>query len=159
MLGMSGIEPGAGEPSASSNPVTYASDEISEIGVVRAFWERIQARDWAGVRACLAADVVVEWPATGETFVGAEHVVAVNAEYPEGWEIRVLRLVGQGTRVVAEVEVPHAGVGVFRVAAFMEVRASRLVHSVEYWIQVASEEPPAWRRELAARFTGVRADR
>lgn len=117
--------------------------------VARAFWERLEARDWDGVRATLAEDVVVEWPETDERFVGAENVVAVNAEYPEGWSIRVLRLVVQGDLVVAEVEVPHRDMGVFRTAAFMEIAEGRIVRSVEYWIQVGGSEPPEWREPYA----------
>lgn len=118
---------------------------MSTVEVVRAFWERMQARDWDGVRETLAEDVVVEWPETNERFVGVSNVVSVNAEYPEGWEIRVLRLVEQGSLVVAEVEVPQEGVGVFRTAAFMEVAGGKIVRSAEYWVHVGGSEPPAWR--------------
>ncbi|MDZ5078783.1 nuclear transport factor 2 family protein [Nesterenkonia sp. HG001] len=126
---------------------------MNPVETVRAFWEHMQRRDWHGVRATLAEDVVVEWPVTNETFFGADHVVAVNAEYPEGWEIRVVRLVGSGSLVVAEVEVPQAEVGVFRTAAFMEVVDGRITRSVEYWVHLGGEEPPAWRRSLAERFS------
>ncbi|MBX3030157.1 MAG: nuclear transport factor 2 family protein [Chloroflexi bacterium] len=122
---------------------------MSPVEVVRAFWERMQARDWDGVRATLADDVIVDWLETNERFVGASNVVSVNAAYPEGWEIRVLRLVERDALVVAEVEVPHAGVGVFRAAAFMEVAEGRIVRSVEYWVQVGGSEPPAWRAAYA----------
>lgn len=125
---------------------------MNPVETVRTFWERMQLRDWDGVRAMLAEDVLVEWPVTNESFVGAEHVVAVNAEYPEGWDIQVVRLVGSDSLVVAEVEVPQDGVGVFRTAAFMEVVDGRIARSVEYWVELAGEEPPAWRRSLAERF-------
>lgn len=119
--------------------------------VVETFWNRMQKRDWAGVRALLANDVVVEWPETNEQFVGADSVVAVNREYPEGWEIRVLRIVQQGNLVVAEVEVPQKDVGVFRTAAFMEVTNGLITRSVEYWVQVGGSEPPAWRKGFVRR--------
>jgi ketosteroid isomerase-like protein len=124
---------------------------MSPLEVVRAFWERMQERDWDGVRAMLAPDAVAVWAETNERFAGRDAIVRVNAEYPEGWEICVLRLVEQGNTVVAEVEVPQEGVGVFRVAAFMEVEDGRIARSMEYWVQVGGAEPPAWRADLATR--------
>ncbi|WP_394162324.1 nuclear transport factor 2 family protein [Galactobacter valiniphilus] len=124
---------------------------MSPVEVVRAFWERMRERDWDGVRATLASDAVAVWPETNERFAGAEAIVRVNAEYPEGWDIRVLRLVESGDTVVAEVEVPHEGVGVFRVAAFTEVVDGLIARSMEYWVQVGGAEPPAWRSGVATR--------
>jgi ketosteroid isomerase-like protein len=119
--------------------------------VVRSFWESMAARDWDGVRAVLSPDVVVDWVETAERFTGADAVVRVNSEYPEGWSIEVLRIVANGDVVVAEVEVPHRDVGVFRVAAFMEVSGGLITRSVEYWNHVGGAEPPAWRAGWAQR--------
>lgn len=63
--------------------------------IVTDYWRRVQARDWRGVAALLDPEVVMEWPVTAECFRGREAVVAVNAEYPEGWDIRVLSVVGE----------------------------------------------------------------
>ena len=117
--------------------------------VVRAYWELMQARDWTGLRQVLAPDVVVEWAAGDEQFVGPDAVVGVNQEYPEGWSVHVRGIVADGDTVASDVEVPMEGVGVFRVAAFARVRAGLLVSSVEYWIGVGTEQPPDWR----ARFS------
>lgn len=124
---------------------------MSAVETVRAYWERMRERNWDGVRATLASDAVAVWPETNERFAGAEAIVRVNAEYPEGWDIRVLRLVESGDTVVAEVEVPHEGVGVFRVAAFTEVVDGLIARSMEYWVQVGGAEPPAWRSGVATR--------
>ncbi|MCZ9348898.1 nuclear transport factor 2 family protein [Streptomyces mutabilis] len=80
--------------------------------IVQEFWDRMQARDWAGLGALLAEDVVVEWPVSAERIVGRENFVRVNAEYPEGWSIHVMRVVADGDTVVSEVEVPHGAMGV-----------------------------------------------
>ncbi|AXO33765.1 nuclear transport factor 2 family protein [Micromonospora chalcea] len=113
--------------------------------VVRALWDRMQARDWAGVGELLADDVVVEWPASAERIVGRENYVKVNAEYPEGWSIRVLRVVASGETVVSEVEVPHEGMGVHRVASFWTVRDGRIADGREYWIALGQDPSPQWR--------------
>ncbi|MBQ1066063.1 MULTISPECIES: nuclear transport factor 2 family protein [unclassified Micromonospora] len=113
--------------------------------VVRALWDRMQARDWAGVGELLADDVVVEWPASAERIVGRDNYVKINAEYPEGWSIRVLRVVASGETVVSEVEVPHEGMGVHRVASFWTVRDGRIVEGREYWTSLGHDPSPQWR--------------
>ena len=123
--------------------------------VVRAYWDRMQARDWTGLRQVLAPDVVVEWTASNEQFVGADAVVGVNREYPEGWSIQVRGIVADGDTVASDVEVPMDGVGVFRVAAFARVREGLLVSSVEYWIGVGDDEPPAWRARYSRPVDGA----
>lgn len=119
--------------------------------VVQRFWNAIAAHDWAGMADLLHPDVVVEWPASGERIVGRDNVVAVNREYPEGWAIDVLRVIGAGDDVVSEVEVPHEGIGVFRAASFWTVRDGLIESGREYWIGVGAEEPPAWRSRYAER--------
>ncbi len=122
------------------------SDESSPVQVVESLWERMQARDWAGVGELLAADVVVDWFASQERISGRENFVAVNAEYPEGWSIEVLSVIGDGERVVSEVEVPHAQLGVFRVVSFWTVRAGVIVEGLEYWTTKGGDPAPEWRR-------------
>ncbi|MCX4512361.1 nuclear transport factor 2 family protein [Streptomyces sp. NBC_01619] len=117
--------------------------EPSEI--VRSLWDRMQERDWAGVGELLAEDVVVEWPVSGERIVGRDNYVSINAEYPEGWSIRVLRVVADGGTVVSEVEVPHEAMGVHRVASFWTVREGKIVEGREYWSELGSDPSPQWR--------------
>jgi ketosteroid isomerase-like protein len=111
-------------------------------------WARMQARDWAGVGALLDPDVRVEWPVTGEVFRGRDAVVGVNAEYPEGWEIRVLRVLdgGDGT-AVSEVAVPQDGVE-HRAVSFWTLRDGLVTGAVEYWSVAGGETPPAWRERF-----------
>lgn len=113
--------------------------------VVREVWGRIDGRDWHGLAELLDDAVQVEWPVSGERISGSQNVVAVNAEYPEGWSIRVLRVVADGDQVVSEVEVPMENAGVFRVASFWTVRDGRVTHAREYWTSLGADQPPAWR--------------
>ncbi len=124
--------------------------EPSEI--IQALWDRMQARDWSGVGELLAADVVVEWPVSGERITGRDNYVGVNAEYPEGWSIRVLRIVAAGEEVVSEVEVPHETMGVHRVASFWTVRSGRVVAAREYWNELGSDPAPEWRAKYVERL-------
>ncbi|SED48532.1 Ketosteroid isomerase-related protein [Streptomyces sp. 2131.1] len=113
--------------------------------VIETLWARIQGRDWAGVAELVAEDAVVEWPVSLERIVGRDNFVAVNREYPEGWSIRVLKVVAQGDEVVSEVEVPHDGLGLFRAASFWTVRDGRVVRGTEYWTGVGADPRPEWR--------------
>ncbi len=120
--------------------------------IVESLWDRMQARDWAGVGELLAEDAVVEWPASGERIVGRDNYVRVNAEYPEGWSIHVLRIVASGPDVVSEVEVPHETMGVHRVASFWTVRDGRIVAGREYWTERDADPAPEWRTPFVQRM-------
>ena len=114
--------------------------------VIEELWSRTQARDWAGVGELVAEDAVVEWPPSAERIIGRENYVAVNRQYPEGWEIRVLRIVAAGDQVVSEVEVPHQEMGVFRAASFWTVTDGLITRGTEYWTSLGADEIPDWRR-------------
>ncbi|WUS97332.1 nuclear transport factor 2 family protein [Streptomyces sp. NBC_00708] len=113
--------------------------------VIETLWARIQERDWAGVAELVAEDAVVEWPVSLERINGRDNFVAVNREYPEGWSIRVLRVVAQGDEVASEVEVPHEDLGLFRAASFWTVRDGQVVRGTEYWTSVGADPLPEWR--------------
>jgi len=133
--------------------------------VVNAVWDRIQARDWDGVRALLADDLVVEWPASGERMTSADAFVGVQREYPEGWSIQVQRVGvldgqvggGQGSddvTVVSEVQVPHLDLGVSAVVSLWVVRGGLVRSAREFWVDCAAQEPPGWRLRYAERYDG-----
>ncbi|MET7403304.1 nuclear transport factor 2 family protein [Dactylosporangium sp. NPDC005572] len=118
---------------------------MDEATVVSTLWDRMQARDWPGLRALLADDLVVEWPVSAERIVGPDNYVTVNAEYPEGWSIAVLRVVAAGDTVVSEVEVPHDEVGLHRAVSFWTVRDGLVTHAREYWVRPGADPSPSWR--------------
>lgn len=113
--------------------------------IVQELWDRMQARDWPGLGELLADDLVVEWPVSGERIVGRDNYVSVNAMYPEGWSIRVLRVMADGDAVVSEVEVPHDTMGLHRVVSLWTVRDGRITAGREYWTESGSDPSPAWR--------------
>jgi ketosteroid isomerase-like protein len=120
--------------------------------VVQALWDRFQARDWDAAAQLLADDVVVEWPQTRERIRGRENMIAVNRNYPEGWTIRVLRVLQDGDTAVSEVAVDHVDHGTFLAASFFEVRDGQIARGTEYWIDPPSEDPPAWREQWVERY-------
>jgi ketosteroid isomerase-like protein len=111
----------------------------------------MQARDWKGLGELLAEDLVVEWPVSRERIEGRGNFVRINAEYPEGWAIKVLRIVADGEVVVSEVEVPHDAMGVHRVVSFWTVRGGKIVDGREYWTELGSDPSPEWRAAYVQR--------
>ena len=113
--------------------------------VVRQVWERIDARDWDGFAALLAEDVRLEYPHTGERFSGRRTLVAINAEYPDGWSIYVLRILADGDTVVSEVSVPMDGVE-SRAVTIWTVRDGLVAEAIEYWTTAGGDDAPQWRK-------------
>jgi len=112
--------------------------------VVRGFQEALQARDWARARLLLHDDLVVDYPHTGERFVGGDAFLAMNRAFPEGWTISVQQVIDDGERVAAEVRVEQDG-SVFWSASFAVVHDGRIAHLTDYWVTERSEQPPGWR--------------
>ncbi|MHB8879729.1 MAG: nuclear transport factor 2 family protein [Myxococcaceae bacterium] len=119
--------------------------------LLRRLWEAMQARRWEEAAACLAEDVVVDWPHTRERFRGRDRYLGMNRAYPEGWTIRLLRVVAAGDQVVSEIEVAHEG-QTFNAATFATVRDGRIAMATEYWVTQLGEQPPAWRLAFGERY-------
>jgi ketosteroid isomerase-like protein len=120
---------------------------VTGADVVRALFERMEARDWDGARATLADDAVVDWPHSGERFPDADSFIGMQRAYPEGWHIEVQRVVEQAPVVVAEVRVTHDD-QVFHCIGFYEIDGGRIAGGTEYWVTAGGEEPPEWRSEF-----------
>jgi ketosteroid isomerase-like protein len=118
---------------------------------VRLLWERMEARDWAGVAAQLHPDVVVDWPNTAERMRGRDNYLAVQREYPEGWHIEVLRVVDGGDIVVSEVRVDQ-GDQRFYAASFFELTDGLIAKAVEYWSDGEPSPAPGWRARWMERL-------
>jgi GNAT superfamily N-acetyltransferase len=119
------------------------ADTEHRCALVRALWAHVQARDWAAMRAAYADDATMHWPVTGERFDGADLIVRVNAEYPEGWsiEVQAVDALADG-RVHSIVEVPHGDQRFFAHSRF-SFAGTRIASVQEHW--AALEAPPAWR--------------
>jgi hypothetical protein len=109
--------------------------------VATQLWTRFQARDWSGASELVAPDAVIEWPVSGERIVGRDNYVTINRTYPEGWEIRILRVIGCGNEAVTEVEVPHQTLGVFRALSLWTLADGKIIRGTEYWTGLGSDAP------------------
>jgi GNAT superfamily N-acetyltransferase/ketosteroid isomerase-like protein len=122
-------------------------DDAHRCALVRAYWAHIEARDWAAMREALHDDAVLHWPVSAERFEGADLIVRVNAEYPEGWriEVRDVQALADGQGVLSQVEVPHGGRRFFAQSLFA-LRGTRIAALREHW--ATAEAPAAWRAAL-----------
>jgi GNAT superfamily N-acetyltransferase len=122
------------------------ADAEHRCALVQALWAHVQARDWAAMRAAFTDDAVMDWPVTGERFDGADAIVRVNAEYPEGWAIAVQSIdalaPGADGHVHSLVEVSHAPRRFFAHSRFT-FDGTRIARVCEHW--ATAEPPPAWR--------------
>jgi ketosteroid isomerase-like protein len=119
---------------------------VDSTELVAELWRRIESRDWDRVGELLTEDFVVEWPHSRERIRGRRNFVELNRNYPEGWSIEILRIVGDDDGAVSEVRVPHPGLGVHYAASFFEVENGRLSRAREYWVEEGHQkEPPADR--------------
>jgi GNAT superfamily N-acetyltransferase len=126
--------------------VPNSSDVEHRCALVRALWAHVQARDWAAMRAAFADDALMQWPVTGERFEGADLIVRVNAEYPEGWSIEVKEIDAlTDGRVHSLVEIPHGEQRFFCHSRFT-FEGTRIARACEHW--ATAEAPPAWRANL-----------
>lgn len=116
---------------------------LDPAGVVREFYERMQARNWDRAGELLDPDVEIRYTATGERFVGPAFL-EMNRAYPDGWTIHVDEVLGVGDRVASQVRVDH-GDDEFWCAGFYTVSDGRIVGGVEHWLTGGSESPPVWR--------------
>jgi hypothetical protein len=110
-------------------------------------WQRIQARDWPGVTDLLDEGFTVDWPDTGLRIRGRTNYVHFNRNYPEGWSIEVMRVVGEGHTAVTEVRVPHETLGVFYTVGIFESDGERLTRAREYWLEERDEDLPPERAQ------------
>lgn len=116
--------------------------------VVRALFERMQARDWAGAREVMAVDAIITYSATGEVFTGSAFM-AMNEAYPEGWTIEIIDIIAGDERVAAQVRVPNSG-QIDWLSGFYTVVDGRIIEGHEHWVTERAEPAPDWRRPFTA---------
>ena len=131
---------------APAREMSALSPVMGSARVVRRLFELMEERAWEDAASCLAADVEIDWPVTGEHFSGTEYL-DMNRVYPGEWSLAVVETVHEGGRVAARLRVDHEGV-VFWCAGFYTVEEGAITRGVEYWISEGSADPPDWRHRF-----------
>lgn len=116
----------------------------------------MQDNDWRRAASFLASDCRIDWPCTGERFIGSAAYVEVQEQYPTStgrWSFDVHRVVSDGDTVVSEVTVTD-GEQSARVVAFSTFEGDRVVRQVEYW-PIAYDPPPGRDHLVTERIAPV----
>src|SRR3989337_2213022 len=110
-------------------------DDSDHRQTLERYWQGGSRRDFDAVREIFADDVIVEWPQSGERFVGKESCINVFANYPGGSPkvISIRRILGEGDLWIteAEMEDPHAKR--YQTVGITDFRDGRIVHEVDYF--------------------------
>ncbi|MDZ7813356.1 MAG: GNAT family N-acetyltransferase [Ideonella sp.] len=128
-------------------PLSEAPPSVDDVehrcAIVRCFLACIQARDWSGARAWLHDAAHMVWLTSGEAFDHADAIIAVNAHYPEGWQVHVHQVDALANgEVISLVEVQQGDKRFFANSryTFAHGRIARIQECWGTW-----EAPPAWR--------------
>ena len=107
--------------------------------LVRRFWDRANARDWASFARLLAPALRYDVPQTREFIDGRDGFVEFFATWPAPWRVEIDRLVATEGEVVLEMRFLDAQ-GAQTALGFYRVQEGR-VHAIrEFWPE--PYEPP-----------------
>jgi predicted ester cyclase len=120
--------------------------------IVIAYREAANNRDWAAFERLLADDVVYEGPQTRERVRGASDYVRFNVEgFPGEWQLRVVRVVGEGRHVASWIEFTTADGASQPGLCFFELSEhGKIVHITDFWPD--PYELPMQRAHLVERY-------
>lgn len=119
--------------------------------IVRAIWERTDARDWRGVAELVDPTFVCEWPESHERFMGRDAWIMMNVNNPNRWRLRVDDVVASGDTAATKVRVADEN-GILHAASFWTVRDGRAIRVIEYYTREGSASPPEWRVKWSQRY-------
>ncbi|MEH1130808.1 nuclear transport factor 2 family protein [Micromonospora sp. CPCC 206061] len=118
--------------------------------VVREYWTRAEARDWAGFGELLADDVVYELPQSRERIRGKVDYLRFNEEYPGDWHASLVRAVGQGSHAATWISVTTDGEEQAALTFFELDDQGLIARITDFWPE--PYEPPPGREHLVERF-------
>lgn len=115
---------------------------MENVNVVLELWNAFGRLDFEAAAALLADDFVCEWPQSGEIIRGRANFIAINANYPGEWRIRVVRVVDGGDEVVTEAEATWGDQQASAIS-FFRLRNGQITHLREFWPE--PYPPQEWR--------------
>ncbi|CAO5252176.1 hypothetical protein [Frankia sp. AgKG'84/4] len=112
-----------------------------------AHWQAASAGDSAAEHAIYATAAVLDYPQSGERFVGRATIKAQRGGHPARRQFTVLRIRGTGDLWVSECVITYDGVPSHSVS-IMEFSGDLVAHETQYFADPF--DPPPWRAALAA---------
>jgi SnoaL-like domain len=108
-------------------------------------WQASAGGDADAEHDIYAADVICEYPQSGERILGRRNLQALRSHHPgkpSGFTVR--RIVGKGDLWVTEYTITYQGRPAYTVS-IMEFRNGKVVHETQYFADPF--ESPAWRSQ------------
>lgn len=126
-------------------------DEAAETRrIALAYVDNLERRDWSGLTALLAEDVVYELPQTRERIRGWPAYLRFNMEYPGDWHLRVRRVVADGRHAALWLDA-RVGAEGQDACIWVEVSEQGLINRItDYWPE--PYDPPVGREHLVERW-------
>lgn len=117
--------------------------------VVRRSLDAFNARRWEDYAGDMAPDVVVEYPQSGERFVGSESCVAQVRAAPAEPRFQLKRLQSGGNLVVAEADQMYESGDSWQAVLIYEFDGGKVAKLIGYWSKPFSA--PHWRKPFLAK--------
>ena len=117
----------------------------------RTLWEDHYAKigiDEDAVHAVYLDDAILEFPQSGERFVGRDTFKAWRSQYPAAVAVQIRRTVGEGDVHVAEGRITYDGGNPLHTVAIVEFRGDLVARETIYFAEPF--EAPEWRRPYLA---------
>ncbi|MEU8157943.1 nuclear transport factor 2 family protein [Micromonospora sp. NPDC048986] len=130
--------------------VRVVDDTSTARRAAHAYIDLLERRDWSGLAALLAGDVVYEMPQTRERIRGKNAFLRFNTEYPGDWHLRPRRVIADGRLAAVLLDV-RVGDEQQDACVWLEMSEHGLISKIiDYWPE--PYEPPPGRKHLVERW-------
>ena len=132
--------------------IVRTDDNMDSIrAAIEDHWRASEAGDTEVEHDIYAIDAILDYPQSGERFLGRVKIEAQRGGHPADRHFAVLRIVGGGLNWVSECVITYDGVPTYSVS-IMEFVGSKVVHETQYFADPFGA--PAWRTALAEPMPG-----
>ena len=114
-------------------------------------WQASESGDADTEHAIYAADAILDYPQSGERFLGRSKIQAQRGGHPAERHFTILRIRGGGDLWVSECVITYDGVPTYAVSV-MEFTDDLVTHENQYFADPF--QAPAWRAALAEPIPG-----
>jgi hypothetical protein len=124
-------------------------NEQSNEQAVRRLLEAFNARRWEDYAAEMTSDAELEYPQSGERFVGPDMCIAQVTAAPAAPHLQLQRMKSGGDLVVAEMDEVYDSGDSWKAVLVFEFKDGKIAREIGYWGKTFSA--PHWRKPFAAK--------
>ncbi|MCX4744351.1 nuclear transport factor 2 family protein [Kitasatospora sp. NBC_01287] len=125
--------------------------DLQITAAIEEHWRASERGDTDTEHAIYAADAILDYPQSGERFVGRAAIAAQRGGHPADRHFTVQRITGSGDLWVSECVITYDGVPTWSVS-IMEFAGGAVVHETQYFPEAFGA--PEWRAALAEPMPG-----